>query len=184
MKSFALCQFLCKFALPLHPLGSLRILRMTIQITVGGRNIMFRPEHRADADAWEQSQEAGIAYRVSARSHRFLQSLLANSCKCKIGFRCPLATTKDRRRRESATGISDIRQKCLHPVMVVFRGPSTRYWLGHLKQPYQAQAGIEQIRVKRADGNGLYAAVILAMHQTCLNHRRGPHGGIEDKAQS
>jgi hypothetical protein len=42
MKSFVLCQFLCKFALPLHPLRSLRILRMTIQITVGGRNIVFR----------------------------------------------------------------------------------------------------------------------------------------------
>ena len=24
--------------------------------------------------------------------------------------------------------------------------------LGHLKRPYQAQAGIEQIRIKRADG--------------------------------
>src|SRR3984957_11148995 len=56
--------------------------------------------------------------------------------------------------------------------------------LGHLKQPYQAQAGIEQIRIKRADGNGLDAAVILAMHETGLNHRRGHHGGIEDKAQS
>lgn len=53
---------------------------------------------------------------------------------------------------------------------------------GHLKQPYQAQAGIEQIRIKRADGNGLDAAVILAMHETCLNHRRGHQGGIEDKA--
>ena len=29
--------------------------------------------------------------------------------------------------------------------------------LGHLKQPYQAQAGIEQIRIKHADGNGLDA---------------------------
>ena len=39
---------------------------------------------------------------------------------------------------------------------------------GHLKQPYQAQAGIEQIRIKRADGNGLDAAVILAMHETTI----------------
>jgi hypothetical protein len=45
--------------------------------------------------------------------------------------------------------------------------------LGHLKQPYQAHAGIEQIRIKLADGNGLDAAIILAMHETCLNHRRG-----------
>src|ERR1700752_8100 len=29
--------------------------------------------------------------------------------------------------------------------------------LGHLKQPRQAQAGIEQIRVRRTDGNGLAA---------------------------
>ena len=35
--------------------------------------------------------------------------------------------------------------------------------LGHLKQPYQAQAGIQQIRIKRADGNGLDAALILTM---------------------
>jgi hypothetical protein len=42
MKSFALCQFLYISAVPLHPLRSLRILEMTIQITVGGRNVVFR----------------------------------------------------------------------------------------------------------------------------------------------
>ena len=42
MKSFALCQFLCIFALPLHPMRSLKIPEMTIQITLGVRKIMFR----------------------------------------------------------------------------------------------------------------------------------------------
>jgi hypothetical protein len=56
--------------------------------------------------------------------------------------------------------------------------------LGRLKQPYQAQAGIQQIRIKRADGNGLDAALSLTMNETCLNQRRGHHGELEDEAQS
>src|SRR5689334_860413 len=55
--------------------------------------------------------------------------------------------------------------------------------LGHLKQPYQAQAGIEQIRIKRADGNGL-DAVVLSLSEPRFYHGRSHHGGIEDQAQS
>src|SRR5258708_21401799 len=38
-----------------------------------------KSEHMADVDAWEQFQAAGIPYRVSAHSHRFLLSFLANA---------------------------------------------------------------------------------------------------------
>ena len=72
MKSFALCQFLCIFALPLHPLRSLKIPGMTIQITGGVRNIMFRLDwkHRR-WHSLEEPEEADFPLVTDVEGKRY-----------------------------------------------------------------------------------------------------------------
>jgi hypothetical protein len=72
MKSFALCQFLCIFALPLHPLRSLKIPEMTIQIKVGDRNFMFRLDwkHRR-WHSLEEPEEADFPLVIVVEGKRY-----------------------------------------------------------------------------------------------------------------
>ena len=72
MKSITLCQFLCIFVLPLHRLRSLRILSMTIQITVGGQNIRLRLDwkHRR-WHSLEEPEEADFPLIIVVDSKRY-----------------------------------------------------------------------------------------------------------------
>jgi hypothetical protein len=72
MKSFALCQFLCIFALPLDPLRFVRILGMTIQTTVGGRNTMFRLDRKHRRwHSLEEPEEADFPLIIAVDGERY-----------------------------------------------------------------------------------------------------------------